>query len=223
MVAGFFLSISQQATAQVVVFSNYDTKTYLDDDQLRIERTMRLKNVGTNPIIPGELHFKLKELRGGTTVGPMVDNLEAKSSYGNKLTTTILEYEDETDLVISVWDPLLPGFHFDIDASYEMTFDESGILFHEINVPTEETTIPIRDKSSRFYISDSYKVTYAPGAQVYEEAGYKVVEWGDADDRVFEYTVLPLPKTGIRAVNLFWISIIIILIASFVLARYRRR
>ena len=73
------------AMADIIVFTTYDTRTTLDKGHLKIERDVVLKNVGGAPIIPGELHFKLREITSKGTYGPAVKNLEAHDQYSTEL------------------------------------------------------------------------------------------------------------------------------------------
>ncbi len=214
----FMLLMVNLASADVVVFRDYSTKSVLDRDMLHISRAITLENVGANPIIPGELHFKLHEIIKNQKVASVVHNLEAKNDFGTVLKSRIIESKEETDLVASVWEPVLPKFTYNVKMSYDLEFKTKGILFYEINVPLEETTIPIENQKQSLYIPAKYHITYAPDAIVrtVEEGGqkYRVVEWENMEDMVVEYSVLPLPKLGIRSVNIFWIMVIIILLAS---------
>ena len=98
--------------ADIIVFSSYDTVTTLDDGFLHIERTLILKNVGTAPVIPGELHFKLHEEYKGQATGPEIRNMKAEDQYKTELHTNVLRTDTQTDLVVSVWNPLLPEFSY---------------------------------------------------------------------------------------------------------------
>lgn len=208
------LSLLPAAAAEVVVFDRYVTKATLEGDTIHIERAVRIKNVGSSPIIPGELHFRLYEQKGGDKEPLAVTNFEASSNRGEKLATKISERKDETDLSIQLWNPLLPSFFYDFSMEYDLDFEPSGVLFYEIKLPQEDTTIPIVNEETQFYLKKSYHVTYAPGSAVSKISGNTVVTWENTDDtRVVEYSRIPLPKTGIRAVNVFWIVIIIALMA----------
>lgn len=211
------------ASAQVVVFDKYETRITLEQERLHVNRVMFLKNVGANPIIPGELHFKLHELDGDKKVASKVDNFGAVDKNGNKLSTSTIERETETDLIISVWDPLLPGFFYRMTTDYDLRFRPKGILFYEINIPTEDTTIPIQGKTTSFALPRKFHVTYAPGAQVTDEEGMRVVTWEKGTEMALEYSRIPLPRLGIKAVNLFWAALIIVLVATIVLVQLKRR
>lgn len=183
-----------------------------------------MKNIGQAPVIPGELHFRLFEQDGKEKIPIVVTDLQATGSRGADLDAVILQREDETDLSVQVWDPLLPGFNYDFTMSYEMQFEPSGIFFHEITLPREETTIAIRRERTEFRLADNFHVTYAPGSEVSKLSGFSVVNWDDADDaRVIEFSRLPFPRVGVRAVNVFWIMIIIVLIGVLVMSSRGRK
>jgi hypothetical protein len=219
----------QFAAAEVVEFKNYATKSTLQPGELHIEREIILQNVGSNPIIPGELHFKLHEVSKGEKIASKVSNLGARNIDINKeLKSHMIEGREETDLVVSVWEPVLPKFTYRVSLAYDLEFAPKGILFYEIKVPVEETTIPIRQNVQSLYLPASYHVTYAPDATVtLETVGsqkYRVVTWQNRKEMIVEYSYLPLPKLGIRAVNVFWSVIIVtLLIATFLIHRTLRK
>jgi len=219
------ISISGIVMAEVVVFEQYRTDTYLEKDHFRIERTVILKNVGNNPIIPGELHFKLHEVRDNEKVGSKISGFKAKNDMGTELKTRMIETSKETDLVISVWEPVLPRFTYKIVLSYNLQFEPKGILFYEVKVPVEQTTIPILNNDQRLHLPKKYHVTFAPEGTTKSDdsKGYRVVSWQNKQDMVVEYSLVPLPKMGIRAVNLFWLVIIITLIVTVFLVSRKRK
>jgi hypothetical protein len=203
--------------AEVVVFDQYITDTTLEKGRFHIERTVILKNVGSNPIIPGELHFKLHEVREDAKIPSKVKNFKAENELKTVLKTRTIEGKEETDLVISVWEPVLPRFTYKITLSYDLEFEPKGILFYEINVPVEETTIPIISNEHNLHLPDNYYVTFAPQGEVKATGNsVKTVSWKNKKTMVVEYSVMPLPKLGMRAVNVFWIAVIVSLIASTV-------
>lgn len=208
----------------VVVFDTYNTVARIDGDKITIERDLRIKNVGRVPIIPGELHFRLHERRGDEKIPIPVSSFEAKSDRDESLSTRVSERGGETDLSVQLWNPLLPGFHYDFTMTYEMEFDPSGILFYEIKLPQEDTTIPIVNEDTVFELASGYHVTYAPSGEVSKLSGLTVVEWDNSQrEKVIEYSRLPLPRTGMRAVNVFWIVVILALIAVFILSLRKTR
>jgi len=214
-------------SAEVVVFRDYTTNTKLEKGNLHIDREITLENVGSNPIIPGELHFKLHEIKKDERIASQVSNLGARNDLNKALKSRQIETREETDLVVSVWEPVLPRFTYNVFLSYDLEFEPKGLLFYEIQVPLEETTIPIKNQVQSLYLPAKYHVTYAPDAEVktVEEGGskYKVVTWENREDMVVEYSMLPLPKMGIRAVNIFWVVIIIVLLISTFLIHRKLR
>jgi len=221
------LLLCNLVAAEVVIFDQYITETRLEADNLHIEREISLQNVGSNPIIPGELHFKLHEIKKDEKIASQVNNLGAQNDFGNPLKSRKIESREETDLVVSVWEPVLPKFSYNVYLSYDLKFSAKGLMFYEIQVPLEETTIPIKNQKQSLYLPAKYHVTYAPDAlvQTVQEGGkkYKVVTWENREDMIVEYTVLPLPKMGIRAVNIFWIVIIIMLLITTFLIHKKLR
>jgi hypothetical protein len=226
--------LSSFASAEVVVFRNYITKTTLNKAEgiLQIERTVHIHNTGGNPIIPGELHFKLHEIKGEERVASTVENFEAARvfSENNKrdLKTRIVKGERETDLVINVWEPMLPNDHQEIYLTYDMKFSPKGFLFYQMDVPIEETTIPIKNNEHNLYIPAGYHVTFAPNStiskQILNDKRYRVVTWKNRKDMFLEFTRLPMPRLGIKAVNIFWLVIIVsLLISTFFIHRTIRR
>ncbi len=215
-------------TADVVVFDNYVTNSYLiSDGKIHIERELMLKNVGANPIIPGELHFKLHEIKKNKRIAPEITNFYAKNAYNTELKTRKIEGKEETDLVVSVWEPVLPRFSYKILLSYDISFSPKGILFYELTVPIEETTIPIKNNVHTLFLPSSDHVTYAPDAKVsvVEKDGksYRAVKWVNRRDMIVEFSKLPLPKMGIKAVNIFWTIVILALLAITFLIHRRLR
>lgn len=207
-----------------VVFSEYDTTASIKDDAIHIERTVTIKNNGQVPIIPGELHFRFYEQDGADKLPVGVSNVQARTDRGETLRTKTAMRGDEQDVSVQIWDPLLPGFHKTFTMEYDIDFEATGVLFHEINLPQEQTTIPIVEEQTRFRLNDRYHVTYAPETSINSLSGSTVVEWRPgSQERVVEYSRLPFPRTGLRAVNLFWIAVILALLGVFVLSFLRQR
>ena len=212
------------ASANVLVFSEYNTEATITQDTIHIERDVTIKNNGQVPIIPGELHFRFFEQDGDTTHSIDVSNVQATSATGETLTTRAVDRGNEQDVSVQIWNPLLPGFDYSFTMSYDIEFETSGVLFHEINLPREQTTVPIINEQTRFLLEDKYYVTYAPGTEINRISGNSVIEWRtDTDNRVVEYSRIPFPQTGLRAVNVFWIAIIVSLLAVFMISFLRQR
>ena len=89
--------------------------------------------------------------------------------------------------------------------------------------PSQQFTIPIVETSHTFKIPKKYHVTYAPGAEIVKEDDYYLVTWTDAEAMELEYSILPFPTMSFRAVNMFWILIIVLLVAPMVFLQVRKR
>ncbi|MCB9361957.1 hypothetical protein H6504_00845 [Candidatus Woesearchaeota archaeon] len=211
------LAIVPGVFAEIIVFENYDTTFEMKGDTLVVKKDMRMKNVGVNPIIPGEIHFRLSEEAKEGPVAPSITNFAVFNSRNDKVDSRQLKSDKEVDLIFTIWDPLLPQFHYDFVMEYEIKYDVKGILFYQITIPEEKTTIPIKGSSVTFRLPDKYHVTYAPDAKIETQGDTRVLSWEQGDNLRFEYSPLPLPKTGMQMVNIFWITVIVIFLVVFVL------
>jgi hypothetical protein len=212
------------ATAEVLVFDKYETVSKVSGDKIHIEREMVITNVARNPVIPGELHFKIYESDGDEKHSVKITDFTSVNDRGTALGTKVVNKDDETDLSVTIWDPLLPGFSYKFRISYDLYFEPSGLLFYELRIPQEETTIPIKGVKQTVLLDTKYHVTYAPETDISKVSGNTVVSWtGDNQQQVIEYSSLPLPRIGIRAVNVFWGFLIVLLIGVFTLSVMRKR
>jgi hypothetical protein len=187
------------ASANVIVFDEYVTGYTVKGNSLIVEKSLRLTNVGDGPIIPGEIHFKVST--DGLKGAPEVENYNAINNRdGSDLDTQLIKNADQTSLIFTVWEPLLPGFFVDVQMTYEMDFKPKGLLFYSVSLPQEETTIPINQYGSEVILPRRFHITYAPNGEVIR-----------GDD-------------GFKAVNLFWIIIMLIFVVQlFLKVRKLRR
>jgi hypothetical protein len=222
VLALILFSLCGTAFAEVIVFENYQTTLEYKDNKLIVHKSMRLKNVGGNPIIPGEIHFKLSEDSKKGSVAPKVTSFVVKDHFNNDLETRKVDSTNQVDLVFTLWDPLLPGFYHDLTMDYEMEFKPKGVLFYEISIPTEKTTIPIQNVKTEFLLPKNLHITYAPGMEVASDADNRIVRFSDNNNLVFEYSIIPFPRTGLKAVNIFW-SVLILLFLVNLIARIRNK
>jgi hypothetical protein len=222
--AGTIVLLAHVASAEVLVFDKYETVSNVKDGKIHIEREMVLTNVARNPVIPGELHFKIYQTEGDEKQQIQVSDFLASNDRGAKLGTKIINKPDETDLSVTIWDPMLPGYSYTFRISYDLYFEPSGLLFYELKIPQEETTIPIKGLKQTVLLDNKYHVTYAPDTDVSQVSGNVVVSWTGANaQQIIEYSSLPLPRIGIRAVNVFWGFLIVLLIGLFVFSVRRNR
>ena len=208
------LSVSV-VSAEVIVFDKYDTKTTLKDGKLIVTKELRLRNVGPNPIIPGEVHFKLSQETKKGVEAPEIEGFSVVDKFGKKLDTREYDSAEGADLVFTVWDPLLPNFVYEMTMTYEISFKPKGVLFYHVLLPEERTTIPVKESSTEFTLPKRYHVTYfSPDGETYSEKDGNVVNWDVKDAYYVEYSVVPFPRLGIKGVNVFWTLIIILFLVN---------
>ncbi|MBN2881820.1 hypothetical protein JXM83_07260 [Candidatus Woesearchaeota archaeon] len=211
----------------IIAISSYENYIKLENNKLIFEKHISLKNTGKNTIIPGELHFKLYEIsdKDVKTI-PKISNLASTDKYDNDLSARIVTRTDDAEVIISAWQPIMPQFEYSIILKYEMEFKPRGILFHNIDFPDEETTIPIQSSFTSIEIPKKYSVSYAPNATVTKEDNYKKVEWKNINEKTIEYTLIPFPNTKVHGATLFWVSLIILLtipLAGIIISELKSR
>lgn len=215
------LSSSFAAFGEVIEFSEFKRDVTYDDGVLYVKTTALLKNTAPYPIIPGELHFTLFERSGFETHSVPVSDFTVVGLNNKNLETYIDTGSFDSDLYFLVWEPVLPGFSYPLTITYTIDFKPKGLLFYNIELPIEETTIPIRKKTLTFSLDSSYFVTYATqGAAVTKLPDQKVVSISDTHTIRVEFTHLPLPKLPVMMVHVFWMILLIIL-AGILTYRYR--
>lgn len=217
-----FILLAASALGDIVVFDAYKTTYTMEGDTLLVKKDLRIKNVGSSPIIPGEIHFKISKSEGDTTVPPPISNFNVINKYKKKLDSKQIRKDNEMDLVFTIWDPLLPKFFYDFTMEYEIEFEPKGLMFYEIVIPEEKTTIPIRSAETEFILPDKYHVTYAPEAEI-EDGDEQLIRWESASNLKFEYSYIPMPKLGFPMVNFFWIFLILLLLGVFIFRVLRSR
>lgn len=211
-----FAMILPIISGEVVVFEKYDTTMTYNNGKLLVTKELRLKNIGDNPIIPGEIHFKISRQEKDKEVAPKIDKFSVKDKFGKELETRTIKTDKETDLVFTVWDPLLPDFFYDMTMTYELEFNPKGVLFYQVLLPEEKTTIPIKSAKSTFVLPKKFHVTYAPEGEVSSEEGHPTVVWNTKDKYEVEYSVVPFPRTGLKGAHVFWILIILIFLINLI-------
>jgi hypothetical protein len=205
--------LSSLVLGDVIVFSNYNTKAEITESgKLHIVKELTLKNVGRSPIIPGELHFRMYEENSKGDTPSKITGFSAKGHYNDDLSVKKLDYASQTELVIDIWEPILPDFIYNFKMEYDVDFVPRGILFYDLVLPDEKTTIPIQNQVYELTVPSNKHITYTVGGKV---SNNKVL-WQNVVSPQVEYSILPIPKLPIRGVNVFWFSVIFLL--CFILA-----
>ncbi len=219
-----FIALLIPQTSAEIVFDEYITTARITDGVIHVQRDVVLRNAGAVPIIPGELHFRFFERNGDRQQAIPITAARAQNEQGDSLNTNVNDRGRETDISVQIWNPLLPGFTYSFTLFYEIDFAPRGILFYELRLPREQTTIRILNEETRFELDRGYRVTFAPESQVSRLSGNTVITWDESSEqRIVEFSRLPFPKTSLRGVNLFWITIILLLLAVFVLSVLKQR
>lgn len=210
----FLLASTMTYAANVITIDDYNTIMTLNsnENKLEFEKQITLKNTGKNTIIPGELHFKLYEITDKEIKKiPKIEGLKAEDKYKNDLSARIVTKQGEAEVVVSAWQPIMPKFEYDVILKYEMEFEPKGILFHNINFPNEETTIPIRNSDTLIRIPKGITITYAPNATIETSEKYTLAKWENIEDKTIEYTKIPFIRTNVHGATIFWIGLIVLL------------
>ncbi|MFW5852401.1 MAG: hypothetical protein ACOCUR_00045 [Nanoarchaeota archaeon] len=217
----FAFPVFAQDPTNPIVFEDYETSYFLKDGVLTVEKEILIRNVGPSPVIPGQINFRMYEQRGENTQPAIIKDVIALNN-DNEVESTVNTYDTYSDLVVHIWNPLLPDYEYPLSISYDLEFSPRGIFFRELVFPVEETTIPVKDRYTRLFIPKSYSVTYAPSAEISSDSLYKIVDWGSGSEFAIEYTLLPFPRMPFRMVSVFWLSVLVILGALFIFLNMKR-
>ncbi|HDP73994.1 MAG TPA: hypothetical protein ENN46_03520 [Candidatus Woesearchaeota archaeon] len=223
--AGILLVLlTSLAYSQVVVFDNYESTYTYEDGYIEVNRVMRLKNVGSNPIIPGEIHFRIYSMEGNSPKGPEITGLRIYDNKDVTIESRVAQADDSTKIIFTIWSPLLPTFFKDIYMTYKVPFKPAGVLFYELDIPPEETTISIREKSTSLMLPSKYHVTYAPEALVASEGNLRKVQQESLTGNfLVEYSRIPIPTKNIRGSVIFWGMLIVVLSLTLLASRIRAK
>ena len=146
--------------ASVEVFSNYDTVlTVNTDNTIDINRSLTLKNVYEVGIVPGQIEFKVAKGVDGSVDNLKVMNVSAKDKFGKDIKVQVREMKDYSVIILDVYYPLLPGFEYQFDLDYKLSYNPGGIFFKSLNIPIRESTIPIEKGAFRVVLPDNYHFT----------------------------------------------------------------
>ena len=214
------VSLIPVCLGDVIVFSSYTTKAEIQTNGLlHVVKEMTLKNIGPSPVIPGELHFRMYEKDADDEKASSITGYSAKGHYNNDLAIKKFDHASQTELVIDIWEPILPGFIYSFKIEYDIGFKPKGILFYDISLPEERTTIPIQNQLYELSVPSNRHITYTVGGKVSDNT----VTWENVDAPKVEYSLLPLPRLPLKGVNLFWFTLIFALCVALVLRVLKTR
>ena len=209
-----FLSFSSFATIEV--FSDYTTNMkILSNNTILVNKTLTLKNVYTTGIVPGQLEFKIGkgvEKNYGDEV--QVSRIKVVDAFGKVLPSQVRNTGDFTAIIVDIYYPLLPGFEYTINLDYQLTYNPTGIFFKNLEIPIQESTIPIQKGTYTVIAPNFYYFTYLSGWGVKENgnAVWKLNENGP-EKISFEYSYIPISIGDFQGSYVFWITINLILLS----------
>lgn len=218
----FFFSFISFSYSTVEVFSNYDTiLTVNSDNTINVNKSLTLKNVYDVGIVPGQIEFKIGRGIDGSIDNLEVDNLSAYDSFGNEIKTQIRRTSDYTVIILDIYYPLLPGFEYEFDLFYKISYKPGGIFFKSLQIPLRESTIPIKGGEFKVVLPENYYFTYVESEGKNASVNKNIAIWDIEDDLpksvIFEYSYLPISVGSLKGSYVFWIMINIILLGILVI------
>lgn len=210
----FFINLSY---GSVEVFSNYDTILKVNSDNtIEINKSLTLKNVYDVGIVPGQIEFKIGRGIEGSVSNLEVKDLIAKDSYGNEIKTQLRTTNDFSVIILDIYYPLLPGFEYDFNLYYKLSYQPGGIFFKSLQIPLRESTIPIEKGEFIVQLPENYYFTYLESEGKNATINKNIALWEIKDDLpnsvIFEYSYLPISIGQFKGSYVFWISVNILLL-----------
>ncbi len=221
-----FLGAFFTSYASVEVFSDYSTHLKInDDDTIEINKSLTLKNVYDVGIVPGQIEFKIAKGTEGSLGNIDVQEVYAVDAFGKEIKSQIRKSKEFSVIIIDVYYPLLPGFEYEFDLYYKLSYDPGGIFFKSLQIPIRESTIPIEQGEFTVELPSSYHFTYLESEGAEGVINNNQATWQIEDNTpssiLFEYSYIPVNVGGIQGSYLFWIVVNIIL-ALFLFFEIRR-
>ncbi len=209
----FFVS---SVSASVEVFTEYNTVLNITpDNKIFVRKSLTLKNVYDVGIVPGQIEFKIGRAEDGN-IRLLRDKVKAVDQFGNVIKTTVRETKDFSTIILDVYYPLLPGFTYSFDLTYEMEYEPGGIFFKNLEIPIRESTIPIEGGVFKVVLPKEYKFTYIDSDNLSRvSVNDNIAEWKIKNNLPksigFEYSYIPISIKGVRGSYVFWISLNVLL------------
>ena len=207
--------------SSIEVFSSYDTILEVkDDNSIIVTKHLTLKNVYDVGIVPGQIEFKVARGTGDGSVANLnVFNVSATDRFGKEIKTQVRNTIKYSVIVLDVYYPLLPGFEYEFDLRYELSYKPGGIFFKSLHIPIRESTIPIEVGTFKVVLPNNYYFTHLDLDS--ENLGDVVVEsnvaiWDIKNDMPksisFEYSWIPIQIGGMKGSYVFWVFVNLVLL-----------
>lgn len=215
-----FLFCFNFAFSLVEVFSNYDTVLKINSKEnfIEVNKSLTLKNVYDVGIVPGQIEFKIAKGLDNSIKDLSVLEVFAKDRFGEQIKINVRETKDFTVFILDIYYPLLPGFEYEFDLYYKLSFDSGGIFFKSLKIPIRESTIPIEKGKFRVILPKNYHFTYFDPKQNLKvlENDFEAVwniENNKPDSIAFEYSLIKVFRFfNLKGSYVFWIFVNLILV-----------
>jgi hypothetical protein len=217
-----FFFFSSFVYSAVEVFSNYDTVLTVDtnDNSLVVNKSLSLKNVYDVGIVPGQIEFKIAKGVDGSVADLKVVDVSAIDSFGEEIKTRVSTTDEYSVIVLDVYYPLLPGFEYEFDLNYKLSYKPGGIFFKSLEIPIRESTIPIENGEYKVVLPKNYHFTYLGEKSSDVEVDGNVAIWDIKDDMPnsieFEYSWMPIRIYDLKGSYVFWVLVNFLLLLLLV-------
>lgn len=211
------LIFSTTVYSSVEVFSDYNTILKVNSDNtIEINKTLKLKNVYDVGIVPGQIEFKVGKGVDGSAKNLEISEVKAVDRFGNNIKTQLRNTNDFSVIILDVYYPLLPGFEYEFNLYYKVSYEPGGIFFKSLQIPLRESTIPIEKGDFTVVLPENYHFTYLGSENQNASINGNVASWKIKDNMpnsvTFEYSYLPIKIGGLKGSYVFWILINVILL-----------
>lgn len=196
----------------VEVFSKYNTHlTINSDNTIEINKSLSLKNVYDVGIVPGQIEFKIGKGTEGSIANIEIIEVMAVDRFGTEIKTQIRQTKDFSVIILDIYYPLLPGFEYNFELYYKLSYKPGGIFFKSLQIPLRESTIPIENGLFTVTLPDNYYFTYIFTEDTKAELDGNSATWIIKDNNpksvAFEYSYIPLKVGNFKGSYVFWILI----------------
>ncbi|MCA9458957.1 MAG: hypothetical protein KC550_00245 [Nanoarchaeota archaeon] len=216
--------------SSIEVFSNYNTELRVNSNNtIDVIKDLTIKNVYDVGIVPGQIEFKVGKGTEGSIGNIDISNVWAVDSFGNEIKSSVRKTKDYTVIILEVYYPLLPGFEYNFDLYYTLSYEPGGIFFKSLEIPLRESTIPIEAGNFKVILPDNYHFTYLSSEGENSTIDGNIASWSIKDNLPnsvsFEYSYIPMKIGSFKGSYAFWIvvNVFLLLILIFEIRREIKR
>lgn len=222
-------SLSSAFSYDVEQFTKYDSVvTILDDNTIQIEKHISIRNVHDSGIIPGQVEFKIFNADSQNPLN--IVEYSAKNRYDDDIRSRVVKTNDYTSIVLDIFQPILPGFEYEITLTYILEYESSGIFFKRVEIPLkEDTRVPILDGDVLIEIPEGKSFTYLSyendNTTIQGNSAAFSLEQDSPNVLTFEYSFIPLKIGSFAGSLIFWalVNVILLVILGFEVKKQLRR